>query len=101
MANQNTLDHLLQIETRASALVNEAQAEADRRMHENEEKNQAAYEERFSMEVQALEDTLEKEKIKINERYIKELEEYRKKIFEINAGIDGFSSLLNEYLRKE
>ena len=101
MENQNTLDHLLQIETRALALVNEAQAEADRRIHESEEKNQAAYEERFNMEVQVLEDSLEKEKVKIHELYKNELEEYRKEILKINADMDGFSSLLNECIRKE
>jgi len=99
MENENTLDHLLQIEAKAAALVNDAQAEADRRIHESEEKNRAAYEERFRAEVQAKETSLKKEKEKIKARYDKELEDYRNEISGVNVNVQGFSSLLNDYLK--
>jgi vacuolar-type H+-ATPase subunit H len=99
MENVNTLDHLLQIEAKAAALVNDAQAEADRRIHENEEKNRAAFEERFRAKAQILESDLNKEKEKIKARYDNAIEEYRKEISGINANAGKFSALLNDYLK--
>ncbi|MDR1836930.1 MAG: hypothetical protein LBQ89_04640 [Treponema sp.] len=101
MENVNTLDHLLQIEARAAALVKDAQAEADRRIYESGEKNRAAYEDRFRVETQMLEASLKKETEKIKKEYQKALEEYRGEISGINVDVGNFSALLNEYLAKE
>ena len=95
MENVNTLDHLLQIEAKAAALVSDAQAEADRRIHENEEKNREAYEEHFRADAQTLEASLKDEKEKTRKEYQKALEEYRKEISGININVDGFCALLN------
>ena len=95
MENENTLDHLLQIEAKAAALVNDAQAEADRRIHESEEKNRAAYEERYKAEAQVLEASLKKEKEKIKSEYQKALDEYRAEISGIKVSVDNFCALLN------
>ena len=88
----------MQIEAQAAALVNDAQAEADRRIHENEEKNRAAYEERFMVEAQALEASLKKEKEKIRDQYQSALDEYRRKISSVKINEDKFSALLNDYI---
>jgi len=101
MENSNTLDHLLEIEAKASALVNDAQEEAEKRIHENEIKNQTAYEERFKTEAQKLEDALIKEKEKLRTQYKQTLEEYRNDISNININTDRFSSLLNKYIAGE
>jgi len=98
MENANTLDHLLQIETKAASLVNDAQAEAGRRINENEAKNHAAYEERFKAKVQELEALLKEEKEKIKNRYQNELDEYRREISKANVNVERFSALLNNYL---
>lgn len=98
MDNVNTLDNLLQIETKAASLVNDAQAEADRRINENEAKNHAAYEECFRIKVRELEASLKEEKEKVKNRYQNELDEYRKKISVVNIDVERFSSLLNDYL---
>ena len=98
MGNVNTLDNLLQIETQAAALVNDAQAEADRRIHESETKNHTAYEECFRAKVQKLETLLKEEKEKTKKRYQDELDDYRKKISTVDADYERFSVLLNEYL---
>jgi vacuolar-type H+-ATPase subunit H len=98
MENENTLDHLLQIEAKAAALVSDAQAEADRRIHESEEKNRAAYEERFREEAQKLEASLKNEKEKIKSEYQKALDEYRTEISGISINVDNFCALLNGYL---
>jgi len=98
MENKNTLDHLLQIEAKAAALVNDAQAEADTRIHESEEKNRAAYEERFRAEAQSLEASLKDEREKTRKEYQKALDEYQKEISGIKTNEDNFCALLNDCL---
>jgi len=98
MDNVNTLDNLLQIEAKASSLVNDAQAEADRRIHDSEEKNHKAYEERYKVEVQKQEAALQKVKEKTKIQYQEELEKYREELSKVTVNTERFSALLNEYL---
>jgi len=101
MSDENTLDHLLKIEAQAAALVNDAQAEADRRIHENEEKIRSAYEERFRVEAQAREASLKIEKEKLRKQYQNAIDEYRKEISGVKINVERFTSLLNEYIAGE
>jgi len=98
MENDNTLEHLLKIEAEASALVKDAQAEADRRIHENEEKNRKIYEERFKVEAQKRELALRKEKEKLKEQYQQMLEDYRNGISTAKTDVEKFSALFNKYV---
>jgi len=98
MENVSTLDYLLQIETKAAAMVNDAQTEADRRMHESGAKNHAAYEERYKAEVQRLDKLFRENKENTKKQYLQTLEEYRNKISSIDVNVERFSALLNEYL---
>ncbi|MDR0501838.1 MAG: hypothetical protein LBH16_00805 [Treponema sp.] len=97
----NTLDHLLEIEAEAAALVKDAQAEADRRIHENEEKNRASYDEFFKQESYRLEASLSGEKEKITEQYQKAIDEYRKEISGVNTDINKFASMFDKFLAGE
>jgi vacuolar-type H+-ATPase subunit H len=101
MENKNTLDHLLKIEAEAAALVNDAQTEADRRIRENEEKNRAAHEERFKVEVKAREEALTKEEEEFRKQYRDALEKYRGEISGVNVDVPRFSALFNEFLAGE
>ncbi|MDR1931113.1 MAG: hypothetical protein LBQ44_10880 [Treponema sp.] len=47
MEDGEVLQHLLEIESKASALVDDAQAEADRRLKQAEEENRAFYDEQY------------------------------------------------------
>jgi len=94
----NTLDHLLEIEAEAAALVNDAQTEADRRIRENENKNQTSYEERIKAEISAQQTRLEKERDIIKSNYQKALDDYKKEISNLNIDTQRFSSLVNQYL---
>jgi len=96
-----TLDHLLKIEAEASALVNDAQAEADRRTRENEEKNRTAYEERFKEEAQKREASLKEEKDRLKNQYQEILEKYREELSGVNADEQRFLSLFNQYVAAE
>ena len=98
MGNDNTLEHLLKIEAEAAALVKDAQAEADRRIHENEEKKRKIYEERFKVEAQKHESALRKEKEKVKEQYQQMLEDYRNGISNAKTDVEKFSALFNKYV---
>jgi len=96
--SNSTLGHLLEIEAEAAALVNEAQEEADRRIHENEEKNRADFDRQLKEKIKLRELSLEEEKEKINIQYQKELDDFRREMSGVNADETRFFSLLNEYL---
>jgi len=101
MENASTLEHLLQIEAKAAALVNDAQAEADRRIHESEEKNRSSYEERYRAEVQKLEASLKSEKENTGKEYQKALDDYRREISGVNLNVENFCAVLNGYLAEK
>jgi len=96
MDNEKALEHLLKIEAKAAALVNDAQAEADRRIAENEKKNREIFEQRFSVESQAKETALRKEKDRLKKQYQKELDDYRQEISGIKTDVQRFSTLFSE-----
>ena len=96
----NVLDHLLKVEAEASALVNDAQNEADKRIRENEEKNRIAFDEKIKLEIQTQESIFNSEKEKTNSQYYQALQEYRDEISKIIIDEERFSGLLNEYLSK-
>jgi len=101
MDNDEVLDHLLKIESEASALVNDAQAEADRRILEAEKQNHAAFEERYCKESERLEREFQAIKEKTRQQYQAELEAYHKKIACANPDTNRFSSLLDKLVAGE
>jgi vacuolar-type H+-ATPase subunit H len=96
--NSGTLEHLLKVEAEAAALVAEAQAEADRRLHDAEEKNRSSYEERYKAEVQKLEAFQKQEEEKCRQQYAKEIEDYKKELSSVTVDENKFFTLFNEYL---
>jgi vacuolar-type H+-ATPase subunit H len=98
---ENTLDYLLQVEAKAAALIEEAQAEADRRINDNDEKQHAVYDECFRMEVQAQEILLQENNVKIKEQYQQRLDEYRNEISGIDINKEHFFATLNKYIAAE
>ncbi|MDR2729595.1 MAG: hypothetical protein LBB81_01695 [Treponema sp.] len=101
MENERALEHLLEIESEAAALVSDAQEEADRRVQESEKKNREIFEERYKTEAETRDAALVKERDKIKKQYEKELEDYRQEISGINSDIQAFSALLSEYYSGE
>jgi len=101
MENDEALEHLLKIEAEAAALVNGAQAEADRRVAESEKQNRAVYEERYRTELEKQETEFQKEKVKIKEQYQKELEAFREELSGLGTNMDRFSAFFNKLLAGE
>ena len=97
----SVLDLLLKTEAEAAALVNDAQLEADRRIHDNEEKNRLSFDEKIKNEIQKQELNLKVEKEKINSLYENALNDYRNEIKNITSDENRFFDLLNKYLNQK
>ena len=95
MHNDEVLSHLLEIESEAAALVDDAEAEAERRITGSEKQNRAAYEERYRETSKKLAEELQKTKERAREQYQERLETYKEKVAAINGDTARFSALLN------
>jgi vacuolar-type H+-ATPase subunit H len=92
------LQHLLAVETRAATLVDEAQAEADKRIKAAEERNRERYEEAYRRRVEDLEAAY-REKIGVAKtEYRARLDAYRKDLDTMILHRDDFSCLVEKLL---
>jgi F0F1-type ATP synthase membrane subunit b/b' len=98
MDEQDVLQHLLDLENRAADLVNNAQAEADRRLAEGEKENRARYDEVYSAEVTELEASYNKNIAAVKADYSSQLEAYLEGIKSISLDKAAFSSLAEKLL---
>ena len=101
MDNEEVLGHLLKIESEASALVNDTQAEADRRVLEAEKQSHAAFDERYHRESERLESEYNAFKEKTQQQYQTELNAYKEKIASIDVDVNRFSALLDKFVMEE
>ncbi|MCL2761584.1 MAG: hypothetical protein FWD36_00060 [Treponema sp.] len=101
MHNDEVLGHLLEIESEAAALVDNAQAEADRRVLEAEKQNRIAYEEHYHRKIRELESDLRQSKDHARQQYQKELDAYKEKINSVAVNMDQFSALMNRLVEEE
>jgi vacuolar-type H+-ATPase subunit H len=100
-AARDVLNHLLKVEADAAALVDEAQAEADRRVSEGEKQNRSRYEQRYGQNAAALDAAYIREIEEAKEKYQKELDAYRDRLHHISADKTAFSALMTEFSVKE
>ena len=101
MDNNEVLGHLLKIESEAGVLVDDAQAEADKRVAEAEKQNRTAYEERYREESERLEGEFLASKERARRRYREELETYQEQISSMNVDTGRFSALLDKFIAGE
>jgi vacuolar-type H+-ATPase subunit H len=99
MEDHEVLRHLLDLEKEAAALVDDAQAEADRRISESEKQNRAMYDEIYSNELKTLESFYAEKIAAVNEDYRKQLEEYRENLKAVSPDLKSFSSLAEKFFR--
>jgi hypothetical protein len=92
------LQHLLAVETRAAALVDDAQAEADRRIKASEEQNRERYEEAYRLRLENLEAEYREKIGVVKAEYQANLEAYRKSLDAMTLHIDEFSCLAEKLL---
>jgi F0F1-type ATP synthase membrane subunit b/b' len=98
LTDENVLGHLLKIEAEASALVDDAQAEADRRVAEAEKQNRSLYDHEYSRRAAELEAAYTGEITRIKADYRNRIEEYRKSLEALSADQGRFSALLDTFL---
>jgi F0F1-type ATP synthase membrane subunit b/b' len=101
MDEEGVLRHLLEVEAKASTLVDDAQAEADRRIAENERQNRSRYDERYSQEAAELDAAYEKEIAAVKLEYQRQLDEYRESLGAMPVYTDAFSGLVESLFSRE
>jgi F0F1-type ATP synthase membrane subunit b/b' len=97
---ENILGHLLKIEADASALVDDARAEADRRIAESEKQSRSRYEEAYASKAGALDRAFEEEMARIRADYQEQLAAYRRDLEALPVDQGRFSALMDELLAK-
>ncbi|MDR3171215.1 MAG: hypothetical protein LBU17_06245 [Treponema sp.] len=98
MDDQSVLQHLLTVEAEAAALVNDAQAEADRRLAHGEEQGRLGYNEGFGREAAALEAGYEQAIAVVRADYQTQLEAYRVCLDTMTVQPDRFAALVESLL---
>jgi hypothetical protein len=94
----NVLGHLLKIEADAAAMVDDAQAEADRRVAESQKQNRARYDEEYGKDALELDSRFEEELSRIHADYQARLEAYRRSLDSIPVNQGRFSALMDDLL---
>jgi hypothetical protein len=95
---EDILGHLLKVEADAASLVDDAQAEADRRIAESERRNRSRYDEEYAEKAGELDRAFEAEIGRIRADYQDQLETYRKSLDAIPVDQGRFSALMDELL---
>jgi vacuolar-type H+-ATPase subunit H len=98
MEDTGVLQHLLEIESQASVLVDDAQAEADKRIKAAEEQNRLHYDKQYQELVQKLEAEYLEQVQAVRAEYRQSLEEYRKTIDDMPLDRAAFSALARQFL---
>jgi F0F1-type ATP synthase membrane subunit b/b' len=101
MDEEGVLRHLLEVEAKASALVDDAQAEADRRVAEKERQNRSRYDERYSREVAELDAVYEQDIAAVKRDYAGQLDAYRESLGAMPVHNDDFSGLAESLFLQE
>jgi hypothetical protein len=97
---QTVLQHLLSVEANAAALIDDTQAEADRRTVEAEKRNRIRFDEEYARETALLNENYEKETAAVKEDYRCQLEAYRQSLGSIPADSEKFFRLVESCLMK-
>jgi vacuolar-type H+-ATPase subunit H len=98
MEDQDVLRHLLEIEAQASSLVDDAQAEADRRLKESEEQNRTRYDEEYRSLVEKLEAGYKQRLGAVRAEYTESLENYRASLDSMPRNAPGFNILAHKLM---
>jgi hypothetical protein len=98
MEERDVLRHLLDVETNASTLVEEAQAEADRLVAEDDRKNRLQYDAKYAEAATALREAYKKEEAAIQADYDRQIDAYRKSLAAMTIRKEQFAALAGNLL---
>ena len=94
----DAINHLLEVEKNASALINDAAQEADRRLSDAHSKYNAQYKERYEAVASNLEAEYQQNHNLIAEKYQKEIDSYKESLAANAQNYEAFSSLLDKLI---
>lgn len=100
MDEQDVLRHLLEVESNAASLVNDAQAEADKRVSENEKQNRSRFDALYNEEVSVLEKDYQENITKVKSEYAENLKSYQESFNSGNINTEAFTALVESSLFK-
>jgi Skp family chaperone for outer membrane proteins len=97
-SDQDLLHHLLEVEAHAATLVEDAQAEGDRRITEHETQRRAEYDETYAREAAELEERYQREYKAVKTEYQQRLDAYRGSLETMPVYRDKFFKLVSSLL---
>jgi hypothetical protein len=98
VGDRDILQRLLKVESDAAVLVDDAQAEADRRIVEGEKESRARYDERYNQEAARLDGDYARTIQAAKEDYRKQLDAYRESLNGMPVRKDDFFALVERLL---
>lgn len=94
----DAINHLLEVEKNASALINDAAQEVDRRLSETRVKYNSEYKARYDQIAASLEAEYQTNHNSIAEKYQKEIDSYKESLEAKAQDYEAFSSLLDKLI---
>ena len=94
----DAINHLLEVEKNASALINDAAQEVDRRLSEARAKYNSEYKARYDETAASLEAEYQTNHNSIAEKYQKEIDSYKESLAAKAQNYEAFSSLLDKLI---
>lgn len=94
----DTIKHLLEVEKNASALIDDAKIEAEKRIADAHLKYNSEYKSKYEAVASTLELEYQKNLETITEKYKSEIEEYKKSLENKPQNETAFNALLEKYL---
>lgn len=97
-AEIDAINHLLEVEKNASALINDAAMEADRRLSQARSKYNTEYKIGYDKTASELETQFNQNQKTIEKKYNDELEAYKESLAAKPQNYEAFSSLLDKLI---
>ncbi len=94
----DAINHLLEVEKNASALINDAAQEVDHRLSEARVKYNSEYKARYDQIAASLEAEYQTNHNSIAEKYQKEIDSYKESLAAKAQNYEAFSSLLDKLI---
>lgn len=94
----DAINHLLEVEKNASALINDAQIEADKRIQEARAKYNTEYKTKYDSIAASMESDYQKAHQEIEAKYKKEIEDYKVSLENKPQNQKAFTDLLEKII---
>lgn len=96
----DVITHLLEVESQASALIDDAQTESSRRILSAKQKADESFQAKYRELVEVLENDYSQKIKSLDENHRKAFEIYQETIRNSNKDVDAFNSMLDKILLK-